>query len=295
MTKSSRRREGNLTFANRHQFPKCEYAPIEEGGTVPVIFIVNGRSGSDVTWATLSTLAGKISPIGEHTGENRVKAMDFLGSMTEEEGAWWVKEHLCQFTHYQCRAPLAAFKWKPFVDSWSLPAAQGILKQIASFDQPKIKVIFMTRNPLDVLISKAKYKKQNKRNRIEAHCQLGDEECIRKQKKMGTGISLQTENLLNNLEDSFAAFKNFTDTLEEMNIGHVKTTYEDLYNRDDAEEWMKIFKYLGRGPSKNLTMENVTAAFALAPTFQKNHSESLANYAKVRDLLSGGKYEELLH
>ena len=181
------------------------------------------------------------------------------------------------------------------MDSWSLPAAQGILKQIASFDQPKIKVIFMTRNPLDVLISKAKYKKQNKRNRIEAHCQLGDEECIRKQKKMGTGISLPTENLLNNLEDSFAAFENFTDTLEEMNIGHVKTTYEDLYNRDDAEEWMKIFKYLGRGPSKNLTMENVTAAFALAPTFQKNHSESLANYAKVRDLLSGGKYEELLH
>ena len=295
-TKSSRKRKGNETFINRKEFPQCTFTPIEEGGPTPVIFIVNGRSGSDATWATLSTLAGGASGIGEHTGENEVKAMDFLGRMTEAEGKWWVTEHLCQFAHHQCDKPLSAFKWKPFVDSWKLPAAQGMLKQIASFDQPRIKVIFMMRNPLDVLISKAKHKKSRQSHKlIMAHCEAKDEECIAKQKMMGTGLTLPTDYLLRNLEDSFAALQVFAGTLEEMNIEHVKTTYEDLYNRDDAEEWMKIFKYLGRGPSKDLTMVNVTDAFALAPTFQKNHNESLANYAEVRDLLTGSEFEELLH
>lgn len=294
-TKSSRRREGNETFLNRHDFPQCKFAPIDEGGPIPAIFIINGRSGSDATWATLSTLAGNESAIGEHTGENKVKAMDFLGGMTEEEGAWWVTEHLCQFAHRQCDKPLSAFKWKPFVDSFQLPAAQGMLKKIATFNQPRIKVIFMTRNPLDVLISKAKHKNSKKEEKLDAHCSIDDEACIERMKQAGSGLQLPTESLLKDLKDSLDAFNFFEDTFKEMNIAHVKTTYEDLYNRDDAEEWMKIFRYLGRGPSKNLTMQDVISSFALAPTFQKNHNESLANYVEVRDLLMGTEFEKLLH
>ena len=302
-TKSSRKRYGNETFINRHAFPQCKFTPIDEGGPIPVIFVVNGRSGSDATWATLSTLAGSKSAIGEHTGENKVMAMDFLGRMTEEEGAWWVTEHLCQFAHHQCDKPISAFKWKPFVDSFQLPAAQGMLKKIARFNQPRIKVIFMTRNPLDVLISKAKHKKAKDKkakevNTLDAHCSIDDEECIERMKQAGSGLQLPTESLLKDLKDSLDAFQFFEDTFEEMNIAHVKTTYEDLYNRDnrdDAEEWMKIFRYLGRGPTKNLTMQDVIGSFALAPTFQKNHNESLANYVEVRDLLMGTEFEKLLH
>ena len=293
-TKSSRRREGNETFINRHHFPQCKFTPIDEGGPVPVIFIINGRSGSEATWSTLSTLAGSESAIGEHTGENKVKAMDFLGGVTEEAGAWWVTKHLCQFAHAQCDKPLSAFKWKPFVDSFQLPAAQGMLKKIATFNQPRIKVIFMTRNPLDVLISKAKHKKA-KKGKIGDHCAIDDEECVERMKKAGSGLQLPTQSLLNDLKDSLDAFKFFEDTFEEMNIAHVKTTYEDLYNRDDADEWMKIFRYLGRGPTKNLTMQDVSGSFALAPTFQRNHNESLANYVEVRDLLMGTDFEKLLH
>ena len=324
-TKQSRNHNNtwaNHTLANQYEFPKCEFTPVEEGGPVPVIFIVNGRSGSDVTWATLSRLAGGKcislyclpslyhavlhntyyisstnskgeSTIGEHTGENKVKAMEFLGDMTEEEGAWWVTEHLCQFSHYQCHAPLSAFKFKPFVDSWELPAAQGMLKKIALFNQPKIKVIFMTRNPLDVFISKIKHKKSNKQ--IVAHCEINDIACISKQKTLGSGLKLPTGSLLKRLEDSYEAFEVFEKTLDQMNIEHVKTTYEDLYGRDDAEEWMKIFKYLGRGPTQNLSMQDVTESFALAPTFQKNHNASLTNYAEVRDLLIDTEFEALLH
>jgi len=297
-TKYSRNREGNEAFINRHDFPQCNFTPIDEGGPIPIIFIINGRSGSEATWATLSALAGSESKIGEHTGENKVKAMEFLGDMTEEEGAWWVTEHLCQFAHHQCDKPLSAFKWKPFVDSFQLPAAQGMLKKIATFNQPRIKVIFMTRNPLDVLISKAKHqkaKKAKKGNKLASHCAIGDEECIERMKRAGSGLQFPTKSLLKDLKDSIDSFNFFEDTFEEMNIAHVKTTYEDLYNRDDAEEWMKIFRYLGRGPTTNLTMQDVSASFALAPTFQNNHNESLSNYVEVRDLLVGTEFEKLLH
>jgi hypothetical protein len=201
---SSRRRNVNQTFANRHQFPKCYFTPIEEGGPIPVIFIVNGRSGSHITWATLSTLAGGETPIGEHTGENKIKAMDFLGRMTEEEGAWWLTEHLCQFAHRHCDKPLASFKWKPFVDSWELPAAKGMLRQLSTFRDPRIKVIFMTRNPLDVMISKTKH---HDAHDLVAHCTIGDLKCIKKQEKKGTGLYLPTNTLLKDLKEALDAFE----------------------------------------------------------------------------------------
>ena len=289
-TKSSRKQNTNHAFINRHEYPICKF---EKDGPIPVIFIINGRSGSDATWATLSTLAGGKSPIGEHTGENKVKAMEFLGTMTEQEGNWWVTEHLCQFAHKHCDKPLAAFKWKPFKDSWELPAAQGMLKKLRDFKEPRIKVIFMTRNPLDVQISK--YKHRHSKMSLDAHCRTNDWKCIENMKKMGSGMHLPTNELLDTLEEAYDNFDYFKSSLKEFEIDHITTTYEDLYGRDDAEEWMRIFKFLGRGPTENLTMTDVVNGFDLAPTFVKHHNVSLANYEEVRDLLTGTEYEDLLH
>jgi len=278
---------------NKDDFAPCHFTPIEEGGPVPVIFVVNGRSGSDATWSTLSSLAGGRSPIGEHTGENKVMAMDFLEKMTEKEGAWWVTEHLCQFAHRHCDKPLVAFKWKPFVDSWTLPAAQGMLKKIATFNQPKIRVIFMTRNPLDVMISKMKHK--TSKTTVKAHCKPGDEECLKLHASSGSGLTLPLETLLEDLTEANAAFEIFEKSLKDMDILHIKTTYEDLYDRDDAEEWMRMFKFLGKGPTENLTMSDVVDSFTMAATSAKNHSVSLANYDEVYKLLGGSEFEGLLH
>ncbi len=282
-----------MTYANREKFESCKFTPVEDGGPVPVVFIVNGRSGSDATWATLSTLAGGRSPIGEHTGENRVKAMDFIGRMTEHEGAWWITEHLCQFAHVHCDKPLAAFKWKPFVDSWNLPAAKGMLKKLAQFDEPKIKVILMSRNPLDVLISKRKHRKSG--HTIQAHCAPDDIECLNTHKSSGLGMELPTKHLLEDLKEATESFTFFADTLKNMSISHITTTYEDLYARDHAKEWMRIFNFLGRGPTVNLTMADVVDSFTMAPTAAKNHNESLANYDEVVSLLNTTEYAGLLH
>lgn len=69
LTTNARRNWGEKFYSNRHLFEACKFNPIEKGGPTPTIFLVNGRSGSDVTWRAITTLAGEESPIGEHTGE----------------------------------------------------------------------------------------------------------------------------------------------------------------------------------------------------------------------------------
>jgi len=279
-------------YSNRNEFPVCKFTSIEDGGPIPVIFLVNGRSGSDVTWATITKLAGKKSPIGEHTGENKVKAMVFLGSMkTEDEGAWWITEHLCEFSRRHCDKPIVGIKWKPFVDSWLLPSSQGMLKKIATFDTPQIKMIFMTRNPIDVMISKLKHKG----SKIKAHCKPDDEICQKKFAKKGTGLVLPTETLIQDLNDIYAGFDLFESQLKELNISYIKISYEELYDRTHADEWLKTFRFLGRGPQEKLTIDQVQATFQYAPTFAANHEDSLANYMNVSRTLANTKYKLLLH
>ena len=151
----------------------------------------------------------------------------------------------------------------------------------------------MTRNPLDVLISKRKHKTSG--HTIQAHCTPDDEDCIKNHAKTGTHLLLPTDTLVEELSEAYAAFEVFESTLQDMGISFVKTTYEDLYGRDDAEEWMRLFKFLGRGPTENLTMKNVTGSFSMVSTSAKNHNESLANYDEVFNLLVNTTYEGLLH
>ena len=83
--RTSREPKREETFATKDHFEKCEFVPLEEGGPQPVVFVVNGRSGSDSTWGTLANLAGGFTPIGEHTGQNVNAAIDFMGNMTTQQ------------------------------------------------------------------------------------------------------------------------------------------------------------------------------------------------------------------
>jgi len=292
LTASARRSWKEKVYSNRHLFDACKFTPIENGGPVPTIFLVNGRSGSDATWLAITALAGGASPIGEHTGGNKVNTMKFLGTMSEEEGAWWVTEHLCEFTRRYCDKPIVGFKWKPFVDSWNLPAAKAILKKISSFERPKIRVIFMTRNPLDVLISKRKH--QENKN-AKAHCRPYEDDCIKTHASSAIGLTLPYDGLVKTLQESMDAFESFETTLWNMNISYIRTTYEKLYNSGDAVEWMRIFRFLGRGPSQNLTLDVVRDALPYVQTSSRSHQESLLNYLEVQSILKDTKFEELLH
>lgn len=221
--------------------------------------------------------------------------MKFLGNMSAEEGAWWITEHLCEFTRRYCDAPVVGFKWKPFVDSWMLPSSQAMLEKLGTFETPRIRVIFMTRNPLDVLISKVKHHSKGNSKEIKAHCRIHDEECVQKFHKRGVGLYLPTDTLIQQLDDSYADFELFASQLKKYDVDHIRISYEELYDREDANEWMRVFRFLGRGPTHDLTMDRVRDTFQYATTFSKRHNESLANYKDVCQELQGTKYERLLH
>jgi hypothetical protein len=82
--------------------------------------------------------------------------------------------------------------------------------------------------------------------------------------------------------------------LIDLNIQFVEVTYEKLFNSNDAEEWMRIFQFLGVGPSKNLTMEDVRKSFSIASTHIKSRNETIANFEEVKNTLVGTSFEHLL-
>lgn len=285
------------SFDRRHLYEPCTFTPILDGGPIPVVFLVNGRSGSSNTWMAISNLAGKMNEAEEDNCPNIKKGYDFMSNMSEEEGSWWITEHLCEVARQNCDSPLAAFQWKPFVNSWVLPSGQGMLKRLASFtfdNGRRIKVIFMTRNHIDVLISKVKHH-TGKKHGVPAHCSIDDMKCIHLHEQWGTNLTLPVEGLIEELDDNYAGFNLFEETMQKFGIDYYSTSFEKLYETDNAEEWMRIFRFLGRGPTHGLTLDKVHESFPFAFTSPPGHKEILKNYEEVKEVLFGTAYDYLLH
>ena len=73
----------------------------------------------------------------------------------------------------------------------------------------------------------------------------------------------------------------------------MKIEYEKLYNSNDANEWMKVFEFLGRGPSKGLTIDDVRKHFPYERT-SKPHNETVKNWAEVVNTLKGTEFQWML-
>ncbi len=291
---------GNKTFVNKHEktferkdlYPSCAF---KEEGPVPVLYICNGRSGSSNTWLTLSTLAGWPNEVLETVGSNEKQINEFFDYLDSEEvGSWWVTEHLCETTKYNCQSGIAGFQWKPYGKSITSPAGKGILKKIGSFtidNGEKIRVLYMTRNPIDVAISSAKHDVSS----LPAHCASSDKKCLKSREKVENKMHLPTSRLLKTLQEVIDHDRIVENSLREAGVEYFKTTYEKLYNSEDAEEWMRIFRYFGRGPTTGLSLDDVEKAFPYAKTTKKERGDLLSNFDEVKQLLHGTKFEAYLN
>ncbi len=295
-------REGFKVFVNRQEksyerrnlYNSCVFTPESNNGPIPVLFLADGRSGSSNTWLTLSKLAGGDQrEAKEALGSDQDQVRIFLNSMkSAKEGSWWVREHMCEVTKLNCASAITGFQWKPYENTWTLPSAQGILKEIARHNKvnhedggiPKIKVIYMTRNPLDVLISRQKHRTKL----VSAHCSQDNIECLKNHTTYN--MTLPTTDLIQNLRHAKNQVTMVENTLQTLKIDYYRTTYEKLYNSNDANEWMKIFKYLGRGPRQGLKREDVDAAFPLAKTSNRSLESLLLNYEDVKNVLEGTEF-----
>lgn len=284
----------------------CVFLPDDTAPT-PVLFIVLGRSGSSATWDTMSALTGKRSIAHEVPGQDNNQINNFFQNLDEDPMAHtnWTLHQLCHNQRYSTsrqNVGIAGFQWKPYPETflrheYSLSGLQAIVDHNAQGKKPQIKVVFSFRNFLDVVISQ--YKHRGKK--LPAHCAVGNEKCIRQHAKMGHSAELPTgKELLQEIYIRSKAWRDTLDLLDKLNVKYISTSYDDLYDfssdsasKKSAESWMKIFRYLGKGPSKNLTAEDVVNSFSIAPT-HKGRKETVANYNEVRNTLMGGAFEYLL-
>ena len=130
---------------------------------------------------------------------------------------------------------------------------------------------------------------------LSAHCQKGDEECLKAQLQAGTGIELPTKNLLKELKHLHDMEERTDKILQEYNVPTIHVSFERLFTSDeDTSEWRRIFDYLGVGPKHQLTRQDIEKA-GHAATSIPLHNVTLSNYDEVRSILIGSEFEHLLH
>jgi hypothetical protein len=143
------------------------------------------------------------------------------------------------------------------------------------------------RNPLDVLISREKHHKFD----VSHHCT--EKQC--QQQHLNKRMELSADKLLHMLEEMTAQDAELDDVLERLNVPHIQVSFEKLYHADSAEEWMRIFHFLGVGPAQDLTIDKVQAAMEHLPTSNPKHEDTLMNYDEIVSVLKGTEFEEFLH
>lgn len=277
--------------------PMCAL-DIQPNGAVPVILMALGRSGSSVTWDTMARLTGDANVAHEITGSTEDETYRFFNSINSTEGSCWpikqlqrVQEH----TNSTSFSGIFGFQWKPYMKSYHHKYSLGALEIIAKHQDPPIRVIFLTRNVIDRIISNMRHEKSDV-GELAPHCNAGDTKCVRKHKAHSKNITLPSGKKLQDL--IMQRLGNDDVRKERLAVAGVKylhVSYEKLFLTDTATEWMKIFQFLERGPTENLTMDMVRAVSTMASTNFKRHSAVISNYNEVKSSLSWGRYKYLLH
>jgi len=279
----------------------CNLLP-ESDAPSPVILMALGRSGSSITWDAMSQLTGQRNTAYEVTGGNTNNSKAFFKDLETNPyvGHDWAIKRLC---HIQQNRPdilsdagIAGFQWKPYMSSFDHEYAIEGLREIAAHRNPSIRVVHLTRNALDKRISNIRHTNSKKSSKaITAHCPMGDEECIKNHSQFVTSIVFPTgQELLHWLRHTVDDDNTIRKRLGDLGVHHVEVSYEKLYNSNDAEEWMRIFRFLEKGPSEGLAMGDVRASFSMASTHTKSRNETIANFEDVRETLVGTPFEHLL-
>lgn len=277
----------------------CELLPSHEG-PLPVILMALGRSGSSITWDTISRLTGDANVAYEVTGGNHNKSQQFFDSINPNVGPYWASERLCfiqkrvieQTSHWG----IAGFQWKPYQYAMDHQYALGALEVISKHRDPSIRVIHLTRNEIDRMLSNQRHKGHIHSKEVPHHCKAGDDECVQKHKNRSNNIILHTgQKLINHLDNAFAREEDVNLKLARAGVKYLHVSYDELFNSNTTAEWIKIFQFLKRGPVANLTIDMIRKTFSMVSTSSRKHREMITNYNEVKETLNGTRYLHLLH
>ena len=170
------------------------------------------------------------------------------------------------------------------------------MKEISEHQEPTIRIIYLTRNPIDRRISNQRHKGFIRSNEVPAHCAAGDDKCVQKHVMRSKNITLPTGTaLIDHIRKSLAHDKEILRKMDRAGVDYLHVSYEELFHSDTAAKWMKIFQFLGVGPVESLTIDRVQEMFSMVPTSSHKHEETISNYRAVEETLKGTQYYYLLH
>mmetsp|Transcript_9796 Transcript_9796/g.18763 ORF Transcript_9796/g.18763 Transcript_9796/m.18763 type:complete len:477 (-) Transcript_9796:758-2188(-) len=291
----------------------------------PFLMISFGRSGTTSTWDILAGLTGDYIPRAtEDMGRDKKESVAFFQARNQtEHGKCWLGRLLCQKQAQNIRAYHKGYglasvygsKWKPWHLGLNTTQARQALEWLGT--QKHIKVVYNTRNMIDMFISMRKHTFLQKLfgNERTAHCyddremQLSaeawdklaamgiprDTPCVQIFKQIEQKTHLSVTWMMDYFERNVLQTDFAAQMLEYYRVDHVMVTYEKLYFRETAEEWQRIFRYLGFGPQgKNLTLEEVFAKTTFQKTSSHDRSKRMANYDEVSNALRCTRYAEYL-
>jgi hypothetical protein len=266
---------------------------------VPTILISLGRSGSTVTWDTMTALASprRGEKAAESTGASVSASVEALQSLDDddEHGKCWMHRILCD--HQQenrvltkqgkGKSKLFGTKWKPYIQAFNHSKSREALQWIA--ETPTIKVVYNERDPLDITISRWKHQVDD----IPSHC-FG-ETCAEQAIVKGRELHLDINFLMKSMSNLTQELDDVRSILDALHVERVSVSYERLYYADHAEEWNRLLVHLAAGGVRtNFTKADVTGKIDHFETHAHKREDAIANYDEVAEALRGTPYESYL-
>jgi hypothetical protein len=270
----------------------------------PVILMALGRTGSSVLWDTLSRMTGNATFANEITGGNQEKSLQFFDRIHDNLSVTWAEKRLHQIQkHYKnvTNAAIVGFQWKPYRVTFDHPYAIGGLKHIATCRDPEVKVIHLTRNPIDTFLSNLRHDGHIRSKEVPAHCPRDDLECVESHRKHSHTFILPVGHRLESkISRALKRDEVIDERLLETGVQYIRVHYEKLFpspDVNDASEWIKLLNFLHlklkddivdsnnkKVENNELTMDIVRTQFSMSST-TASRRDSILNYDEVHKTL----------
>lgn len=256
-----------------------------------MVLVADGRSGSYITSAVLSTLTGSCPPkppemeldealdknvcwlelFGGHAG-TALEIKDPLARMTS---------FLSQVAREHANSTLVGFQWKTFKNQYMKTRTREYKAAWEYLGKHNIRALHLTRNPLDEFLSECKHFEH--RN-LPPHCDPDDDACL---KAMLAPYAVDVDALFKHLEGYDKAQRWVLDDLSTSKLNYMNVTYDSLIDNDnDATQlsaWQSVLDFLG--VLTNVTKPQLDEAFMASATTHNDQGSNVENWGDIVDAL----------
>ena len=285
---------------------------------VPVLFLIQGRSGSTVFIETVHKLvtgkAGAFLGMEILEGRENVRSLYKKKILGKPE---WQHSYFCDQVQHAKKianvnrnegrvcSVLVGWKWMPFIgwDSASSDEEQYLnanRKALKWCVRHGISIVHMVRNPLDVLISRQKHAS----HKLTAHCTTS--ECTKKH--LQSKSLLSEKNIVSDLKHSIRHNEQISQVLHGVkDLNFFTLSYEDTFGVHGdyrmVKTWNSLLHFLGQvngtcfRPEQKLGVGKIRFAMSSSSlsTSAANQSDKVVNFPAIEKALRGAGLGEMVH